>query len=209
MREEYILKMIVIGSASVGKSSLVHHYVHGSFSNSLMQTTGVEYSSKSLLFQSHTLKLQIWDTAGQERFKSITKTYYRGAKGALIVFDLTSKASFLQCREWLSLLDEVCGQAIGCVLIGNKKDLEEQREVSFSEVSQFAEAHQLEYMETSCVTGEGVRRGFDQMVEVVFAKMEAGQILKEDIIRKRPALDDIMNRSIEEVDVGKKGGCRC
>ena len=184
MREEYILKVIIIGSASVGKSSLVHHFLHNEFSSKLMQTTGVEYSSKTVMHKDSPVKLQLWDTAGQERFKSITKTYYRGAKGALLVFDLTSRASFIQCKEWFSLAIEVCGEAFACVLVGNKKDLEEQRAVSFKEIKEFAEAYQLLYVETSCVSGENVRRAFETMVGLVFSKIEAKLIKREDIMRK-------------------------
>ena len=184
MREEYIIKVIIIGSASVGKSTLVHHFVHNEFQSKLMQTTGVEYSSKTIMRKDNQVKLQLWDTAGQERFKSITKTYYRGAKGALLVFDLTSRASFIQCKEWYSLAVEVCGSAFGCVLVGNKKDLEDERAVSFKEIQEFAETFQLLYVETSCVTGENVRSAFQTMVDLVFSKIEANLIKKEDVLRK-------------------------
>ena len=183
-REEYILKTIIIGSASVGKSSLVHHYVFGEYSGNLNQTTGVEYSSKNTTHQGKQIKLQIWDTAGQERFKSITKTYYRGAKGALLVFDLTSRASFIQCKEWFSLANEVCGEGLGCVLIGNKKDLESLRAVSLQEIAEFAESFNLLYVETSCLTGENVRHSFETMIDLVFNKIDANLINKDDLIKK-------------------------
>ena len=163
---------------------MVHHYTHNEFSSKLMQTTGVEYSSKTVMHNESPVKLQLWDTAGQERFKSITKTYYRGAKGALLVFDLTSRASFIQCKEWYSLAVEVCGGALACVLVGNKKDLEDRRAVGFKEIKEFAETYQLLYVETSCVTGENVRNAFETMVNLVFSKIEANIIKKEDIMRK-------------------------
>ena len=163
---------------------MVHHYTHNEFSSKLMQTTGVEYSSKTVMHKDSPVKLQLWDTAGQERFKSITKTYYRGAKGALLVFDLTSRASFIQCKEWYTLAVEVCGNALACVLVGNKKDLEDRRAVGFKEIKEFAETFQLLYVETSCVTGENVRTSFETMVDLVFSKIEANIIKKEDIMRK-------------------------
>ena len=208
MREEYLVKVIIIGSASVGKSSLVHYYTHNEFSSKLMQTTGVEYSSKTVMHKDSHVKLQLWDTAGQERFKSITKTYYRGAKGALLVFDLTSRASFIQCKEWYALALEVCGNAFGCVLVGNKKDLTEERAVGFKEIKEFAETYQLLYVETSCVSGENVRNAFETMVDLIFSKIEAKLIKKEDIMRKWISKEGTLPPD-PRADSKKYGRCPC
>lgn len=125
--EEIVLKVIVIGTSGVGKSSLVYYFQNQTFSDKIQSTTGVEYSFKNLIKEGKNLKLHIWDTAGQERFKSITKSYYRGSLGALIVFDLSSYASFEESLNWYEMAREVCGDKLSGVLVGNKSDLSETR----------------------------------------------------------------------------------
>ena len=203
MIEEYIVKTIIIGCSSVGKTSLVHYFINNEFGGNLLQTTGVEYSSKSIIYNDKEVKLQLWDTAGQERFKSITKTYYRGAKGAVLVFDLTSKYSFTQAKEWFKLAKEVCGESFGCVLVGNKKDLEDNREIGFEEISIFAEENDLLYIETSCVTGENIEKVFETMLDVIFSKINA-EIIKIDDLRRKWMQEPILNNNIE-----KKNKCGC
>lgn len=132
MTEEYydlIFKMVIIGDSGVGKSNLFSRYMHNTFNLSSKTTIGVEFGAKKLHIQGRSVKAQIWDTAGQERYKSITSAYYKGAKGALLVFDLTSQESFDAIDKWLSDVKNEGDPQIIIILIGNKSDLIEDRQV--------------------------------------------------------------------------------
>ena len=209
MSNEYVFKIIIIGSASVGKTSLVYNFIHGKFSNKLMQTTGVEYSSKTVFYGDKQVKLQLWDTAGQERFRSITKTYYRGAKGVVLVFDLTSRGSFMKCKDWLTLAKETCGESFGCVLVGNKKDLENERKVTNEEILDFCEANEIVFIETSCLTGENVRKVFDSLNLSIFKKIENNLINKEDVERKWMNNSTILNDDKMSFNESNSSRCGC
>ena len=184
-KEEYVLKIIIIGTTSVGKTSLVHYYLHSSFNDYVQQTTGVEYSSKTLIKQNKIIKLQIWDTAGQERFKSITKTYYRGAVGCIVMFDLTNKKSFENSMEWYKLAQEVCGNNLSTIFVGNKRDLEDQIELSRGYLDSFMSKNGFSYIESSCVTGFNVDNVFEVLVNDIMAKVDKNEIEVDDLIKHK------------------------
>lgn len=144
-------------------------------------TIGVEFGSRIVNVGGKQIKLQIWDTAGQERFRSVTRSYYRGAAGALLVYDTTSRESFNTLSNWLNDTRTLASPHIIIILVGNKKDLEEAREVTFLEASNFAQENDLIFLETSAKTGENVEESFLKCAKTILAKIETGEIDPETI----------------------------
>jgi len=178
---DYLFKFLVIGSAGTGKSCLLHQFIDSSFKEDSSHTIGVEFGSKIVAVGGKTVKLQIWDTAGQERFRSVTRSYYRGAAGALLVYDVTSRETFNCLANWLSDARTLASPAIVILLVGNKKDLEEEREVTFMEAARFAQENGLMFLETSAKTGESVEEAFLKCSKNILAKIETGELDPERI----------------------------
>ena len=126
---DLLFKLILIGDSSVGKSNILLKYLKGEFDKNSKATVGVEFGTKNIMINNKKIKIQIWDTAGQERYRSITSAYYKGAKGALIVYDITRKNTFDNIDKWISDLKLNGDKNICILIVGNKSDLNEQREV--------------------------------------------------------------------------------
>lgn len=178
---DYLFKFLVIGSAGTGKSCLLHQFIENRFKEDSSHTIGVEFGSKIVPVGGRTVKLQIWDTAGQERFRSVTRSYYRGAAGALLVYDVSSRESFNNLANWLTDARTLASPAIVIILVGNKKDLEEEREVTFLEASRFAQENGLMFLETSAKTGDSVVEAFLKCSKNILAKIESGELDPERI----------------------------
>ncbi|ELU40334.1 Ras domain-containing protein [Rhizoctonia solani AG-1 IA] len=127
-----------VGEAGSGKSCLLHQFTQNSFKEHSQHTIGVEFSSRTINIGEKRVKLQLWDTAGQERFRSVTRSYYRGAAACLLVYDITSRSSFLNLSRWLADARALGSSQLVTVLVGNKTDREEEREVEWSEASKWA-----------------------------------------------------------------------
>uniref|UniRef100_A0A3Q3S2X8 Ras-related protein Rab-4 n=1 Tax=Mastacembelus armatus TaxID=205130 RepID=A0A3Q3S2X8_9TELE len=136
---DFLFKFLVIGSAGTGKSCLLHQFIENKFKQDSNHTIGVEFGSRVVNVGGKTVKLQIWDTAGQERFRSVTRSYYRGAAGALLVYDITSRETYNALTNWLTDARTLASPNIVIILCGNKKDLDADREVTFLEASRFAQ----------------------------------------------------------------------
>jgi Ras-related protein Rab-1A len=157
---DYLFKSIVVGDGGVGKTALTLRFSKGIFQEKYKMTIGVDFHVKTIDVQTDNgvvkTKLQIWDTGGQERFASIRPMYYRGALGALIIFDLTSSPSFEHLPQWIEEVRANAKEEIPLLLVGNKDDLVEQRQVSLEEINEFTDDFNLYYMETSAKTGDNV-----------------------------------------------------
>ena len=162
---QYIFKLILIGNSGVGKSCILQRYMKHSFEESYKCTIGVDFLMKSVIIKGITVKLQLWDTAGQEKYKSMVSSYYRGANVALIVFDLTSHESFEALPLWIENYYKNGPEQKNIILIGNKKDLEEDRKVSSEEAEAFAETNNMMYFETSAKDGENIDYVFNYAAE--------------------------------------------
>lgn len=173
---DFLFKFLVIGNAGVGKSCILHHFIENKFKDNSSHTIGVEFGSKVVNVGGKTVKLQIWDTAGQERFRSVTRSYYRGAAGALLVYDISSRETYNALANWLTDARTLASANIVITLVGNKKDLEAEREVTFLEASRFAQENQLMFLETSAVTGENVEEVFMKCSRTILAKIESGEL---------------------------------
>lgn len=173
---DYLFKFIVIGDAGAGKSCLLHQFVENKFKKGSSHTIGVEFGSKIIRVGGRTIKLQIWDTAGQERYRSVTRSYYRGAAGALIVYDVTNRDSYNHLINWLADARTLARADISIIAVGNKCDLKDKRAVTFLEASRCAQENDILFLETSALTGEGVEEVFIKVARLILHKIEDGLI---------------------------------
>jgi len=158
----------------------LYRFTDNKFKGDSTHTIGVEFGSK-VIDAGKFLKLQIWDTAGQERFRSVTRSYYRGAAGCILVYDITSRESYNHLSTWLSDARALATSQLAIVLVGNKIDLQEDREVTFLEASRFAQENDLLFLETSAKSGENVEEVFIKCAKTILNKIETGVIRPDDM----------------------------
>ncbi|KAM4645178.1 ras-related protein Rab-18-B-like [Amazona ochrocephala] len=157
------LKLLLIGDSAVGKSSLLLRFADGTFEPSLKPTIGVDFRAKKMVIDGRAVQLAIWDTAGQERFRTLTPSYYRGAQGVVLVYDVTRKDTFTGLDGWLNELEVYTSKNSAVkMLVGNKID-KPDREVERREGLQFARKHSLLFIETSAKTQDGVQHAFEEL----------------------------------------------
>ena len=156
--------VVLIGDSGVGKSNLLSRFTRDEFNLESKSTIGVEFATKSIKTEGKTIKAQIWDTAGQERYRAITSAYYRGAVGALLVYDISKANTFENCERWLKELRDHADANIVIMLVGNKSDLRHIRAVSPEAALQFAEKHELAFMETSALDSTHVEESFTKIL---------------------------------------------
>jgi len=168
----HLFKYIMVGDSAIGKSNLLLQFVDKRFTPNSEFTIGVEFGSRSITVNNKQIKLQIWDTAGQEKFRSITRAYYRGAVCAMICYDITRRDSFESLTSWLSDCRKFSSGDVTIVLIGNKIDLDSNRQVSTQEAKEFAEKNNLLFFETSAKTGHNVDLAFEKSAELVLEKLQ-------------------------------------
>ena len=185
---EFIFKIILIGSSSVGKSSILQRYIQKVFNESYSCTIGVDFFMKSIDIGEKSIKLQLWDTAGTEKFRSITTGYYRGANAAFVVFDLTCKATFECLNEWIENYYKYSNpdSEKNVVLIGNKCDLVNKREVTTEEIEKFAKDNHIMYFETSAKEGKNIDESFYYVAEQLvkqFENKEKEEPKRDDLIK--------------------------
>ncbi|CAL0331116.1 unnamed protein product [Lupinus luteus] len=165
---DYLFKVVLIGDSGVGKSNLLSRFAKDEFRLDSKPTIGVEFAYRNIKVRDKLIKAQIWDTAGQERFRAITSSYYRGAMGALLVYDITRKSSYENVSKWLLELREFGGQDMVVILVGNKSDLVQTREVEKEEGKGYAETEGLCFMETSALKNLNVEEVFLQMITKIY-----------------------------------------
>ena len=163
---ESVYKVLLLGDSSVGKTCFLMKYTDEAFQETHMATIGLDYRLKSMkLKNGKTVKIQIWDTAGQDRFRSITKNYYKGSHGIILIYDITNPITFENITHWVSQVREEASKNVVIYLIGNKIDLEEERKVSTEEGEKLAEKLGLPFNETSAFDGTNINETFDDIVE--------------------------------------------
>jgi len=174
MSYAYLFKYIIIGDTGVGKSCLLLQFTDKRFQPVHDLTIGVEFGARMITIDSRQIKLQIWDTAGQESFRSITRSYYRGAAGALLVYDITRRETFNHLTRWLEEARQNSNSNMAIMLIGNKSDLEHRRAVSTKEGEQFAQENGLIFLETSAKTAANVEEAFIKTAEKIYDNIQSG-----------------------------------
>eukprot|EP00916_Digyalum_oweni_P022886 GHVL01037935.1.p1 GENE.GHVL01037935.1~~GHVL01037935.1.p1 ORF type:complete len:197 (-),score=26.27 GHVL01037935.1:173-763(-) len=185
---EFMYKLILTGDSGVGKTQLLSRYANDSFEEESKVTVGAEFASKLVNMGDHVVKTQIWDTAGHERYRAITTAFYRGAKGALLCFDLSDRNSFNSLDDWLSTLRENADPDVCIVLVGTKCDL--PRRVEADDAIAFADTHHLVgYLETSAKDSINVSETFFNVVEAMFMLEQKGgpEEAKLDLEAPKPA----------------------
>nr|ACG30764.1 ras-related protein RIC2 [Zea mays] len=165
---DYLFKVVLIGDSGVGKSNLLSRFTKNEFSLESKSTIGVEFATRSLQVDGKVIKAQIWDTAGQERYRAITSAYYRGAVGALLVYDVTRRTTFDNVGRWLRELRDHTDQSIVVMLVGNKSDLRHLVAVSTDDAKEFAEAESMYFMETSALDATNVDSSFSEVLTQIY-----------------------------------------
>eukprot|EP00817_Percolomonadidae_sp_ATCC50343_P004950 CAMPEP_0117426010 /NCGR_PEP_ID=MMETSP0758-20121206/6195_1 /TAXON_ID=63605 /ORGANISM="Percolomonas cosmopolitus, Strain AE-1 (ATCC 50343)" /LENGTH=195 /DNA_ID=CAMNT_0005210893 /DNA_START=99 /DNA_END=682 /DNA_ORIENTATION=- len=159
-------------------------FLEDTFSNEQTPTIGVEFGSKVIEIGDYRVKLQLWDTAGQEQYQSVTRSYYRAAAGALLVYDLSSMSSFKAIPHWLKEARELGGANIQCTLVGNKSDKSSHREVPFMVASEYAQEHDLTFFETSALENDDMDDIFASLARRILRKMEENMMTEEQQLIK-------------------------
>jgi small GTP-binding protein len=166
--EEYLFKIVLIGDSAVGKSNLLSRFARNEFDSNSKATIGVEFQTQMVEIDGKEIKAQIWDTAGQERFRAVTSAYYRGAFGALVVYDISRRGTFDSIKRWLDELTIQNDSTVARMLVGNKCDLENIREVSVEEGKALAEEEGLFFMETSALDSTNVQTAFEIVIREIY-----------------------------------------
>mmetsp|Transcript_38239 Transcript_38239/g.43398 ORF Transcript_38239/g.43398 Transcript_38239/m.43398 type:complete len:216 (+) Transcript_38239:59-706(+) len=207
----YLFKYIIIGDSAVGKSCLLLQFTDKRFKAEHDLTIGVEFGARTIQISDKNIKLQIWDTAGQESFRSITRSYYRGSVGALLVYDITRRESFEHLEKWLDETRQNANPNTVIMLIGNKCDLAHERAVTTEEGEEFAKKHNLIFMETSAKTAHNVENAFINTAKVIYDNITMGKYdLTNEIsgIKMGPsASDPVVNPKDGNVGQKKKSKC--
>ncbi|KAG0164479.1 Ras- protein Rab-11A [Apophysomyces sp. BC1034] len=173
---DYLFKLVLIGDSGVGKSNLLSRFTTNEFNLESKSTIGVEFATKNIEIDKHTIKAQIWDTSGQERYRAITGAYYRGAVGALLVYDITRQSSFQNVTHWLKELREHADQNIVIMLVGNKVDLSDtSRAVTSDEGGSLAEQEGFLFMETSALDATNVESAFATVFDNIYTTLPKKQ----------------------------------
>jgi len=174
MSYAYLFKYIIIGDTGVGKSCLLLQFTDKRFQPVHDLTIGVEFGARMITIDQRQVKLQIWDTAGQESFRSITRSYYRGAAGALLVYDITRRETFNHLTRWLEEARQHANQSMVIMLIGNKSDMDHRRQVSKEEGEKFAKDNGLIFLETSAKTAANVEEAFIGTAQKIYENIQNG-----------------------------------
>ncbi|RNA09299.1 ras-related Rab-30 [Brachionus plicatilis] len=164
---KFLFKVVLIGEAGVGKTCLVRRFCQGVYPIGQAATIGVDFMIKNMEIKGERIKLQIWDTAGQERFRTITQSYYRSANAIIIVYDISNQPSFDRLPEWLRELRQHINDRVTLILVGNKSDLTESREIPYHIGELFAQRHNMRFIETSAKESANVEQIFTELTETL------------------------------------------
>ena len=177
----YLLKYITIGSPNVGKSQIVQRFIKNNFNPKYEVTIGVEFGEKNIEIEDKILRIQIWDTCGQEQFKSITWAYYKNCVCAIIVYDITSRDSFNEVKNWIDDCINYSPKTVLMALIGNKCDLKDNRIISTEEGQELADKYGILFYETSALDGTNIKEIFKETGEQIYKNIKEGYYNLDDL----------------------------
>ncbi|KAL3898841.1 MAG: hypothetical protein SGCHY_002467 [Lobulomycetales sp.] len=170
---DYLFKLLLIGDSGVGKSCLLLRFADDTYTESYISTIGVDFKIRTIELEGKTVKLQIWDTAGQERFRTITSSYYRGAHGIIVVYDVTDQETFNNVKQWLQEIDRYANEGVNKLLVGNKSDLTGKKVVDYNAAKEFADSLTIPFLETSAKNATNVEQAFLTMAKQIKDRMGA------------------------------------
>ncbi|XP_028779815.1 ras-related protein RABA3 [Neltuma alba] len=216
---DYVFKVVVIGDSAVGKTQILSRFAKNEFCLDSKSTIGVEFQTRTVTINGKVIKAQIWDTAGQERYRAVTSAYYRGALGAMLVYDITKRQSFDHVARWVEELRAHADNSIVIMLIGNKADLVDLRAVSTEDAVEFAEEQGLFFSETSALSGENVESAFFKLLEEInrvvsrkaleFTNGNASHGAHNAATLKGSKIDVITAPELEISEMKKLSSCSC
>ncbi|XP_054812575.1 ras-related protein RABA1f-like [Prosopis cineraria] len=204
---DYLFKVVLIGDSGVGKSNLLSRFTRNEFNLESKSTIGVEFATRSVRVDDKIVKAQIWDTAGQERYRAITSAYYRGAVGALLVYDVTRHVTFENVERWLKELRDHTDSNIVIMLVGNKADLRHLRAVSTEDAKSFAEKENTFFMETSALESMNVENAFTEVLTQIYQVVSRKALEAANDPIELPKGQTINMGSKDDVSAVKKVGC--
>eukprot|EP00088_Acartia_fossae_P006057 TRINITY_DN12766_c0_g1_i3.p1 TRINITY_DN12766_c0_g1~~TRINITY_DN12766_c0_g1_i3.p1 ORF type:complete len:202 (-),score=38.72 TRINITY_DN12766_c0_g1_i3:474-1079(-) len=175
---DLLFKLLLIGDSGVGKTCILFRFSEDAFNTTFISTIGIDFKIKTIELKGKKIKLQIWDTAGQERFHNITTSYYRGAMGIMLVYDITNTKSFDNIAKWLRNIDEHANEDVERMILGNKCDMEDKRVISYERGQSIAKEHGLRFLETSAKTNVNVETAFLQLAESILDKTNVQDVNK-------------------------------
>jgi Ras-related protein Rab-10 len=190
---DLLFKLLLIGDSGVGKTCLLFRFSDDAFNTTFISTIGIDFKIKTVELGGKKIKLQIWDTAGQERFHTITTSYYRGAMGIILVYDITSSKTFENISKWLRNIDEHANSDVEKMILGNKCDMEDKRQVPKEKGDEIALQHHIPFLETSAKNNVNVEKAFLDLAQA--------------ILNKAPG-KDLNTPSKPSVDINKKDGTK-
>ena len=202
MNYDKTCQILLIGDSSVGKTSLIQRYANGIFKEEYLATVGLDYYTKQEMINNLNVLVKLWDTAGQERFKALTPNYFRNAEGVVLAYDVTNSESFENLKFWINSIKSNLGEKnifIPIIIIGNKIDMEDMRDITKEDASKFAKENNYKYFETSAKTGEGVDEAIRDLVNQVLTNSDKNEAAKGE--RKSVKIED--NKDNNQ----KKKGC--
>jgi Ras-related protein Rab-1A len=202
---DYLFKLLIIGDSGVGKSNLLSQFADQVFNESYFSTIGVDFKIRTIAVDGKVMKLQLWDTAGQERFRSITTTYYRGAHGIIVAYDITSRTTFENVLSWVNEINRYAQQDVTMFLVGNKCDLDTHREVSTLEGQMLADQLKMKFLETSAKSDFNVDEVFITLAKNIRSKMPT----EKPESKTDYGEIDLVTSSVKKVNPNKKNRPCC
>ncbi|KAI7847833.1 P-loop containing nucleoside triphosphate hydrolase protein [Circinella umbellata] len=166
---DYLFKLLLIGDSGVGKSCLLLRFADDTYTESYISTIGVDFKIRTIELEGKTVKLQIWDTAGQERFRTITSSYYRGAHGIIVVYDVTDQDTFNNVKQWMQEIERYAAEGVSKLLVGNKSDME--KAVDSEQAKELADSLNIPFLETSAKDSSNVEQAFLTMAKQIKDKV--------------------------------------
>ena len=204
IKEDLKLKLVLLGDSGVGKTNLISRYISNSFDENTRATIGVEFFCKNFrINKKRTIKVEIWDTAGQERYKAITSVYYKGAKGAFIVYDITSRKTFENIDKWIGEIKERTTDDVKLIIIGNKTDLNNEREVKSEEALIKYQDMDIPLIETSALEDTNVNEAFINLIKIVYKDIARKEIEEKKSISDNKISQGIDLKSIDEEEINE------
>lgn len=210
--DDYLFKIVLIGDSAVGKSNLLARFARDEFYPNSKSTIGVEFQTQKILIKGKEIRAQIWDTAGQERFRAVTSAYYRGAVGALLVYDISRRQTFDSIGRWLNELHTHSDMNVVSILVGNKSDLKDAREVSIDEGKLLAESEGLFFLETSALDSSNVTAAFETIVKEIYNILSRKVMQSLEMKKPEPSLSGsgkpiFLDVESDQDNIPKKAWC--